>query len=51
MPDVVAVALEWAARSGPPNALFVAALLTRPSTWTNRLVTAADRRLSGGTEQ
>jgi len=45
--DVLAVALEWAARSGPPNALFVAALLTRPSVWTNRLLDAAKRRFGG----
>lgn len=44
MPDVLAVALEWAARAGPPNAVFVAALLTRPSTWTRKLVELVDSR-------
>jgi len=50
MADVLAVALEWAARAGPPNAVFVAALLTRPAVWTNRLLAAVDKRLGGSDE-
>jgi hypothetical protein len=46
----VDAALEWAVATGPPNWLFVVALLTRPSTWTSTVVDAARSRLGGGDE-
>lgn len=45
MMDWMAVALDWAAATGVPNILFVVALLTKPSTWSQRLVGVIDSRL------
>jgi len=46
--DVLAVAVEWAAETGIPNGVFVAALLTRPSTWSKRVVGVARKQLGLG---
>lgn len=45
MSEVVAVALEWAAATGAPNAVVVLALLTSPSTWSRRAVAVVRQRL------
>lgn len=33
MADALAAAAEWAAREGPPNLVFILALLTSPARW------------------
>lgn len=40
MTEVVAAAARWAASNGPPNAVFILALLTSPARWSRW---AADR--------
>lgn len=45
MADVFAVAMDWAASTGAPNALVVLALLTSPATWSKRAVAIVRKRL------
>lgn len=44
---MIASAAEWATTSGPPNWLFVAAILTHPKTWSELLLSVAVERLGG----
>lgn len=39
-------AIEWAASRGPPNWLFVLALLTRPASWTGAAIGLVRERLN-----
>jgi len=48
MSEVVAAAAEWAASSGPPNALFVVALLTSPARWSRWAADRVGSYLGGG---
>ncbi|MFC3476105.1 hypothetical protein [Halobacterium litoreum] len=48
MSEILAQTVKWAASTGAPNALVVLALLTQPSTWTDRAVAAIDARVGGG---
>lgn len=45
MPDALAEFTAWAARAGPPNLVFVLALLTRPAQWTQRALGVLDQYL------
>lgn len=47
MSDVVAVAVDWAAATGAPNAVVVLALLTSPATWSKRAVAVVRKRFGG----
>jgi len=50
MGDVVAAAADWAASSGPPNAVFVVALLTAPWRWSKWARDRVGAFLPGGDE-
>jgi len=45
MSALVDVAIEWAAARGPPNWMFVLALLTTPSRWSRTIVSVVRARL------
>jgi len=51
MGELIAAALEWAIAAGPPNWVFVLAVVTSPATWSNavrkRLRPLLDRVLPG----
>lgn len=40
-------AVQWATADGPPNWMFVLALLTTPAMWSRRVTALAKRRLGG----
>lgn len=40
-------AAAWATSSGPPNWVFVVALLTSPSRWTSLVMTQLKQRFGG----
>jgi len=42
---MIDAAIDWAARSGPPNGVFVLALLTHASTWSRSAVRFARERI------
>lgn len=51
MSAIIAQAVEWAAKPGPPNAVFVLALLTAPWLWADYAKRAGRRiinRFTGG---
>ncbi|SEF56065.1 hypothetical protein [Halobellus limi] len=45
MADVTAVAAEWLAATGAPNAVVILALLTSPATWSKRAVAFVRQRI------
>jgi len=51
MADLIGAAFEWAVSAGPPNWVFVLALITTPATWSNmvrkRIRPLLDRMLPG----
>lgn len=46
--SIIEPTVQWAATNGPPNAVFVVALLTKPASWSKRAVGAANKYLPGG---
>lgn len=40
-------AASWATSTGPPNWVFLVAVLTTPSRWTNIVMTRLQQRLGG----
>jgi len=47
MSVLVDSALEWLAANGPPNWLFLVAVLTSPARWSSTAWSIIDERLSG----
>lgn len=48
MTEVLRAALAWAAADGPPNAVFVVALLTSPARWSRWAADRVGSYLGGG---
>jgi hypothetical protein len=44
--ELLGPVISWATEAGPPNWLFLLAVLTRPAVWSKSVVEAARRRLS-----
>jgi hypothetical protein len=54
MADIIARAVEWAASPGPPNAVFLVAVLTAPWLWAGYAKDGAQRlldRVTGGSSE
>jgi len=51
MTDPATAAFEWAARAGPPNVVFVLALLTRPSTWSKKAMQIVEDRFGSSSTE
>jgi len=45
MSELVQAAVEWAAANGPPNWVFILALLTAPARWTSIAIEMVQSRL------
>lgn len=50
MSEVAQAAAQWAAANGPPNAVFVVALLTSPARWSKWAAEQVGARLGGGSD-
>lgn len=45
---LIGPAIDWATTAGPPNWVFVLALLTRPARWSSAAVAIVEARLLDG---
>lgn len=47
MNAILTETMQWAAEPGPPNAVFVAVLLTAPYLWSNKVRSFVRERFGG----
>jgi len=45
MSEPMTAAIEWMARNGPPNWVFIVAVLTRPMAWSRYIMQLVEKRL------